>query len=496
MNRKKGALLLVVLVVVLVVAILSIPIINKLRINTDVTYDSVIDNKADKIAYAGFLALQKYIIENKSDFVTSLRSEPTLTEVYEFDLVYNINGDTRRVSVEAHTPIFDGTDLASITLTSKVTFGEDEGSFENTINFNTGSAPGKILFPNYPHYILSRSLTGDPTNDLVHNFDGVHRDGLFTRLYYAGVFEEDYSPSTKFAEGKNLIPKVATTNHLTWLENNSNFIKLGTYNANYTMRNFHINDAINQLVDKEASIPKAERNALNVVYVEFTSNTTGSNASSKVLEINETKTPTTEPIKNLKNTKKINFDLTNLGNGVDETDFILITNGTLRLPTYFGGSISSSDNGTYEIFEFNINGGNVYLIANKLIFSGVSNLYPHHFAIVHDIGNSHEDVAPQLTFASTSADQPLTNFYYYFGAMENTFLYFPYATSYFNFYHNYSTVNFEKPRASGGIVMGQLNRDAATFNNSHDYESANYHRSYHTHVEWRGKLEYMGFFVD
>lgn len=487
MKKKKGITLLFIVMLILIIAILSVPVVVMINQNSNTTYDKLLTNKAEEIAYGGFLAMQEYIIANKTNFTNDIKNAPNNTIIYEFDMEYTPNGDTKNIIATTKNPIFSGSALKSVDVLTTVSYGEEFGKFENKINFSTTEIPGHILFPEEPNYIITKGLIGDLPKYSLNN-DNVHRDGLYNRLYNYGVFEEDVTyidpnrtssatvTSTTYNKFKNMIPQIASDEHIQWFKDNSNFLEVN-YNANVSLHNYFISSNIDKLEEQLQNIPKEERNPLNVLFINFTSE------YNEVTITGTEKLDSTNQYYELNKTYEVNIDLSSLGNGIDETDFIVVTNGEIIVKT---------PNVRRDISKFNVTGGNVYFLSKGLLTFGSSN--SGSMSMIHDIGTIHEDVAPQVTFASTKG-KPFHNMFFYHGKLQNTFFYFPNTSKVGPIYNNIPSLDYGKQEISGGMTLGHSYNDYS-YSNPHDYEGSGYNRSYFTQVNWRGKLEYFGYLID
>ncbi len=471
--KKKGIVLLLVICVVLVFAILAVPTVMKFQQNSETTYSSIINSKADEIAYGGYKAVERYIIDEKRNFTNEIKSKADLAVTYTFDIIYNTNEDKKTVTAVMSNPVIEGKNLKSVDVRTTVNFGEEEGVYTNKITFSTAVTPGYILFPEDPHYIITRGLDGD-TYNATNNYDSIHRKGLYDRLaereiFYERIVNEEITEE-KYTEAT--LPNIGDGKHIAWLKENSNFIEKSV-SSNTTYKDDDIAGWITELASKENGKTKEDRNYLNVVYLNFTN--TGNTATFLGNQVNDTE----DKYYNISYTYDINIDVSSLGNGLEDTDFIIITNAGMEIPTNYSA----------RTYRFNIKGGNVYFMSNGRLNLGTN------ANILHEV-TEHEDIAPQLTFASTYTGGPFTNMYFYFGNLQNTYFYFPHSDTIGSLMHNIPNVNYGKSVVSGGMTLGQTIANYQSYGNPGAYEGESFNRSYHSRVAWDGYLEYCGYLID
>ncbi len=477
MKKRKGILLLMVLVIVLVVAILSIPAISMIRQNTQITYTELTKHKADEVAYAGFQAVTRYIIENKEEFMTEIQADPLHTLNYPVNIEYTENGVSKKVEVVMKNPVFEVSNLKSLDIEATTIFGGEKGFYKERVNFNVeteNTTEGFILFPEDPYYLITNGITGDRADD-NQNYDKKERKGLLQRLSEREIVDLEgnyYVQST--------LPKIGNEEHIEWFRRNSNFFEVNLID-NENCNQDKINNWISTLEAKEKNRP------LHVLYLNFAnSNHTATFPGKRVKD-------TLNNYYYLDYTKDINMDISSLGNGVDNTDLIILTNGNMTFPVT-NADVKGHSKG--NIIKFNITGGNVYFLANgnlNLTKDGLS-------SILHEI-TEHEEIAPQLTFASTTGS-PFTNWLNFHGNTQNTFYYFPNSDLLGNIYHNFDSPDFGKPIISGGMTLGQgyyTNPDYSdgyySYSNQQEYEGESYNKSYYSRVKWKGKMQYFGYLI-
>ncbi|MFV0518685.1 MAG: hypothetical protein ACK5LY_00285 [Lachnospirales bacterium] len=183
--KRKGSLLIGVILLVTIVAILSIPILNTIGVTSNLKTQNVVVSKAEEIAYCGYMIIEKYIVENEDDFISSLNNN--VFEI-ELDIPYTFTNNSKTATIIANAKIEDNK-LTEVTITSTATFSGEEGVYQDTIYFNSENQLMSNVFPEDEYF---------------------EEDSIDNMLDRVGVTE---------------IPTLLGDEHISYLKRNSNFIE-------------------------------------------------------------------------------------------------------------------------------------------------------------------------------------------------------------------------------------------------------------------------------
>lgn len=481
--KRKGSLLIGVLILIVVFSIIAIPIALYVGYTSEVVNDYVLENKADEIAYGGYLFMEKYIVDYESEYINYLVDNKYNTEIV---IPFGDGSNSMAVNIKTEAVLSGENSLSEVKITATTNYADIDGFYDNTIYFQesgeseveidlTGKRPPSIF--SYDSYFLYN----DATSDYV---DG--EPGLKTRM------------------GIDTIPEI-NQEHIDYILNheNTNYVTITTTKKGVARWSL-VESAITQLGEQEG-----KNKPWQVIYIDNISK------NNTIVRTDGTYVQTDDTTGSIDD-RYTRFDLTGYGNGVDRTNLIFLSDADIQLlPTYKNGLGYKNDFNHYfpdvemtgisspifdlvdcDLYFISFKGEDQKYTVNELFVS----------ASVYSKDNKNFNDLGQITFVSGSdVDKTISA---YMGRAINIFVYAP-------FYDNLKIVQKAETEYSGvkanDINLGYAqpynsNRRKKLVTNTHsrsyggivgekiNLSKVNDYIDEYVSVEWKGDPRLLGYY--